>query len=99
LEAASKLIFWTIGKYCAVIGCHSSGNMPERRFFRFPMLYKRNANSLAVTQTRQNAWVKALNRANFFASNFKNATVCDRHFVTGAFFSYDAHRGPLYSGV
>ncbi|KAJ6639623.1 hypothetical protein Bhyg_12370 [Pseudolycoriella hygida] len=76
---------------CAVLQCISSANMPERKFFRFPMLNMKSAKSLALTKTRQDAWVTALNRLDFFPSNFKSATVCDLRFVSG--------RSALYSDV
>lgn len=50
------------------------------------MLNKRSDKALALTQKRQEAWVTALNRADFFPSHYKNAAVCDRHFVSGTLF-------------
>lgn len=69
--------------YCAAIGCNSIGHMPERKFFRFPMLNHSNATSFAITQARQQAWLVALNRAEFFPCHYKNTRVCDLHFISG----------------
>lgn len=68
---------------CCVVGCKSNGKMHGRRFFRFPMLNTRNANSIATSQTRQQSWLNALKKPNFFACHFKFAKVCDLHFVSG----------------
>lgn len=70
---------------CAVIGCNASSRMAQRKFFRFPMVSKRNDKILALTQRRQDAWIRALNRARFYPRQYKNATVCDRHFVSGTY--------------
>lgn len=70
---------------CAVIKCNSIGGRDSvRKFFRFPMLSRTGGNhTLAMSQTRQDAWLKALNRADFFPHQYKNASVCDLHFVSG----------------
>lgn len=57
--------------------------MPDRKFYRFPMLNNRSPQSLEITKRRQEAWVVALNRIDFFPHNYKYATICDRHFVSG----------------
>lgn len=69
--------------YCAAIGCKSDGYMKYRKFFRFPMINKRSHRTMAITQARQQAWLVALNRDNFFAHQFQHARVCDLHFVSG----------------
>ncbi len=74
-----------MARSCSVVGCHSSARTQERKFFRFPMLNHRSPKSLALTQARQDAWVRALNRIDFFPCNYKNALVCDRHFLSGIF--------------
>ena len=70
-------------KYCSVLGCRSSAREESRKFFAFPMLNRSNDRSLALSQTRQNAWFFALNRSGFSSKHFKNASVCDLHFVSG----------------
>lgn len=47
------------------------------------MINKQSTKSLAVTQARQNAWFKALNRCDFFTSQFQHSRVCDLHFISG----------------
>ena len=73
-------------KKCAVLKCDSSGRMPESKFFRFPMIRKMNAKALALTQTRLDAWLTAVNQADFFPSHYQHATVCDLHFVSGTLY-------------
>ncbi|XP_037042836.1 uncharacterized protein LOC119079117 [Bradysia coprophila] len=70
-------------KNCAVVQCNSSARMRERKFYRFPMLKHSSTKTLAITQIRQELWVRALNRIDFPPSRYKHATVCDRHFVSG----------------
>lgn len=73
--------------HCVVIGCKSRGYNTGRTFSSFPQLRKQSARTLALTQARQNAWLKALNRRNFFAPQFPHARVCDLHFVSGIRYS------------
>lgn len=70
-------------KSCVIIGCNSSARHRERKFFRFPLLLTNSAKNLATTQTRQTAWLRAINRSDFFPESFKSANVCDLHFVSG----------------
>lgn len=76
-------LFPKMPKSCAVVGCNASGRMPDRKFYRFPMLNRTSEKSLTITQMRQDTWVKILNRVDFPPSKYKNASVCDRHFVSG----------------
>lgn len=57
--------------------------MPERKFYRFPMLNHLSHTTLALTKRRQDLWLRALNRDNFLPSSYKNATVCNLHFISG----------------
>ncbi|XP_037042940.1 uncharacterized protein LOC119079267 [Bradysia coprophila] len=68
---------------CCVMRCSSNGNMVGRKFFRFPMIDHHSANSLAKSEKRQKAWLNALKKPNFPERHYKNAKVCDRHFVSG----------------
>lgn len=70
--------------YCAIMGCTSKGYSTGRKFSAFPMLNNLTAKSLALTQARQKAWIRAINRSDFFASHFQHARVCDLHFILGS---------------
>lgn len=73
----------TMPGYCSVVECKSSGRMLGRRFYRFPVLNALSARTLALTTARQAAWVTALNRTNFLPNHYKNARICDLHFISG----------------
>ncbi|KAJ6647949.1 hypothetical protein Bhyg_03174, partial [Pseudolycoriella hygida] len=78
-----RLISANMPKSCVVLKCLSSGRDRDKKFYRFPTLDQRGVKSLAMSQTRQDAWIKALNRADFFPNQYKHAVVCDLHFESG----------------
>ncbi len=57
-------VFTAMPAYCAVLKCKSKGSMPERSFFRFPMINNATTKSMALTQARQQAWITAINRVD-----------------------------------
>lgn len=71
---------------CAALGCKSIGTDNERQFFKFPTIDNHSEKTIAITQARQQAWLVALNRANFFVFQYKDARVCDLHFISGNLF-------------
>ncbi|KAJ6641181.1 hypothetical protein Bhyg_06116 [Pseudolycoriella hygida] len=79
---------------CAVIGCNSRGNTLERKFYRFPMINKSSSKMMSFSKARQDAWLAAINRTDFYEKHYKHARVCDLHFVSGKSASVSDYRNP-----